>query len=182
MPRRLKFALWVVIIGLGAAILGFSVARFLNVRSVEAPAATTDFSLRDLAGKTHSLGNWRGKVVLLNFWATWCPPCREEIPLFIDLQRRYAQQGLQIVGISIDNPEAVARYWQEMKINYPLLIADDTTYELMTAYGNRQGGLPYSVLIAADGRIAGVKIGAYHRAELEAALKPHLLASKPASP
>jgi len=182
MPRRLKFALWVVIIGLGAAILGFSVARFLNVRSVEAPTAATDFSLRDLAGKTHGLGDWRGKVVLLNFWATWCPPCREEIPLFIELQRRYAQQGLQIVGISIDNPEAVARYWQEMKINYPLLIADETTYELMAAYGNRQGGLPYSVLIAADGRIAGVKIGAYHRAELEAALKPHLLASKPASP
>src|SRR3970282_1500768 len=176
MPRRLKFALWVAIIGLGAAILGFSVARFLNVRTVEAPAAATDFALRDLAGNTHSLSSWRGKVVLLNFWATWCPPCREEIPLFIDLQRRYAQQGLQIVGISIDNPEAVARYWQEMKINYPLLIADETTYELMAAYGNRQGGLPYSVLIAADGRIAGGKIGAYHCAELEAALKTHRLA------
>jgi peroxiredoxin len=182
MPQRLKFALWVVVIGLGATILGFSVARFLNVRSVEAPAATTDFALRDLAGKTHSLASWRGKVVLLNFWATWCPPCRREIPLFIDLQRRYESQGLQIVGISIDNPEAVARYWQEMKINYPLLIADETTYELMAAYGNRQGGLPYSVLIAADGQIAGVKIGAYHRAELEAALKPFLLASRPALP
>jgi hypothetical protein len=63
-----------------------------------------------------------------------------------------------------------------------LLIADETTYELMAAYGNRQGGLPYSVLIATDGQIAGVKIGAYHRAELEAALKPHLLASRPAFP
>lgn len=174
--------MWAVVIGLGAAILGFSVSRFLSVPPVAAPAATTDFALRDLAGKTHSLASWHGKVVLLNFWATWCPPCRREIPLFIDLQRRYQKQGLQIVGISIDNPEAVARYWQEMKINYPLLIADETTYELMAAYGNRQGGLPYSVLITADGQIAGVKIGAYHRAELEAALKPHLHALNPASP
>ena len=182
MSRRLKFALWAALIGIGAAILGFSVARFLNPPSVEAPAATTDFALRDLAGKTHSLASWRGKVVLLNFWATWCPPCRREIPLFIDLQRRYEKQGLQIVGISVDSPEAVARYWQEMRINYPLLIADETTYKLMAAYGNPQGGLPYSVLITADGRIAGVKIGPYHRAELEAALKPHLSVSKRASP
>jgi peroxiredoxin len=182
MTRRLKFWLWVALIGIGAAMLGFSVARFLTPPSVEAPAATTDFALRDLAGKTHSLADWRGKVVLLNFWATWCPPCRREIPLFIELQRRYAKQGLQIVGISVDNPEAVARYWQEMRINYPLLIADETTFELMAAYGNSQGGLPYSVLIAADGRIAGVKIGPYHREELETALKPHLTTSNPASP
>jgi len=181
MSRRLKFALWAVLIGLGAAMLGFGVARFVNVLSVAAPAATTDFALRDLAGKTHSLADWRGKVVLLNFWATWCPPCRREIPLFIDLQRQYEQQGLQIVGISLDSPEAVARYWQEMRINYPLLIADETSYELMAAYGNRQGGLPYSVLIGADGKVADVKIGAYHREELEALLKPHLSASKPAS-
>jgi len=81
----------------------------------------------------------------------------------------------------VDNPEAVARYWQEMRINYPLLIADETTYELMAAYGNRQGGLPYSVLIAADGQVTGVKIGAYHRDELEAALKPLLQTPTPAS-
>lgn len=181
MPRNLRFALWAALIGIGAAVLGFGVARFVNVLSVEAPAATTDFALRDLAGKTHSLADWRGKVVLLNFWATWCPPCRQEIPLFIELQNRYAQHGLQIVGISVDNPEAIARYWQEMRINYPLLIADETTYELMAAYGNRQGGLPYSVLIAADGRIAGVKIGAYSHDELETVLKPHLPAYKPTS-
>ena len=182
MSPRLKIALWMALIGIGAAVLGFSAARFLKIPPVAAPTATTDFALRDLAGKTHGLADWRGKVVLLNFWATWCPPCRREIPLFIDLQRRYEKQGLQIVGISVDNPEAVARYWQEMHINYPLLIADETTYELMAAYGNRQGGLPYSVLITADGKIAGVKIGSYHREELETALKPHLLASKPASP
>jgi len=182
MPRQLKFALWVIVIGLGAAILGFSVSRFLSVPPIAAPAATTDFTLPDLAGKTHSLSSWRGKVLLLNFWATWCPPCRREIPLFIDLQRRYANQGLQIVGISLDNPEAIARYWQEMKINYPLLIADETTYDLMAAYGNRQGGLPYSVLITSDGQVAGVKIGAYHREELETALKPLLQVSKPSPP
>jgi thiol-disulfide isomerase/thioredoxin len=182
MTRQLKLAALVVAIGLVAALLGFSVARFLRVASIETPVATTDFALRDLAGKTHSLADWRGKVVLLNFWATWCPPCRREIPLFIELQERYGKQGLQIIGIAVDNPEAVARYWQEMHINYPLLLADETTYELMAAYGNRQGGLPYSVLITADGRIAGVKIGAYAREELELALKSQLTATKSSSP
>jgi peroxiredoxin len=182
MSRNLKLAVLVVAIGLVAALLGFSVARLLRVSAIDAPAATTEFSLRDLAGKTHSLADWRGKVVLLNFWATWCPPCRREIPLFIELQQRYAQQGLQVVGISVDNPEAVARYWQEMHINYPLLLADESTYDLMAAYGNRQGSLPYSVLIAADGHIAGVKIGAYGRAELETALKPLFTVSKASSP
>jgi len=182
MSRRLKFALWVALIGIGAAILGFSVARFLNPPSVEAPAATTDFALRDLAGKTHSLADWRGKVVLLNFWATWCPPCRHEIPIFIALQNRHAGRGLQIVGISIDSPEAVARYWQEMRINYPLLLADESTFGLMAAYGNRTGGLPFSVLVRPDGAIDSIKLGAYSEEALETSIKALLPAPKPANP
>ena len=121
-----------------AALAGYGVAHYINHRppaAVQTPATAPEFALRDLAGKSHRLAEWRGKLVLLNFWATWCPPCREEIPLFIDLQRRYAGQGLQIVGISIDDPAAVARYWQDMKINYPLLLADDATLDLM-ACGN----------------------------------------------
>ena len=182
MNQRRKFALRVAAIGLGAAVLGFGVARLLQHASIETPVATTDFALRDLAGKTHSLADWRGKLVLLNFWATWCPPCRHEIPIFITLQKRYAGQGLQIVGISIDNPEAVARYWQEMGINYPLLLADESTFGLMAAYGNRTGGLPFSVLIRPDGAIDSVKLGAYSEAELEALIKALLSGPKPANP
>ncbi len=180
MSRHLKFALWAALIGLGAAILGFGVARYLHIQSIKAPA--TDFALRDLAGKTHGLADWRGKLVLLNFWATWCPPCRHEIPIFISLQKRYADRGLQIVGISIDYPEAVARYWQEVGINYPLLLADESTFGLMAAYGNRTGGLPFSVLIRPDGAIDSVKLGAYSEKVLEASIVSLLPEAKSENP
>ena len=182
MTRNIRFALLVVALGGGAGALGFAAHYWLRADSVFVPPATTEFALRDLAGKTHSLADYHGKLVLLNFWATWCPPCREEIPLFIDLQKRYQKQGLQVVGISIDNPEAVARYWQEMRINYPLLLADESTYALMAAYGNRSGGLPYSVLIGADGQVVGTKLGAYRNKELESVVKSLIPGSKPASP
>jgi len=182
MTRQHKFALWVVAVGLVAALLGFGVARLLQNASLETPSATTDFALRDLAGKTHSLADWRGKLVLINFWATWCPPCRHEIPIFITLQKRYADRGLQIVGISIDDPAAVASYWQEMSINYPLLLADETTYQLMAAYGNRTGGLPFSVLVRPDGAIDSIKLGAYTEEALETSIKALLPDPKPANP
>ena len=182
MPRNIRFALLVVALGSGAAVLGFAAHSWLRAGSLSVPTTTTEFALRDLAGKTHSLADYRGKLVLLNFWATWCPPCREEIPLFIDLQKRYQKQGLQIVGISIDNPEAVARYWQEMHINYLLLLADESTYALMATYGNRSGGLPYSVLIGADGQVAGTKLGAYRKQELETLVESLVPGSNPASP
>lgn len=182
MSRKFRFALIAVALGSGAAALGFATHYWLRTASVTTPSVATDFALRDLAGKTHSLADYRGKLVLLNFWATWCPPCRKEIPLFIELQRRYQKQGLQIVGISIDNPEAVARYWQEMRINYPLLLADETTFELMAAYGNRSGALPYSVLIGADGQVRSVKMGAYHEQELVSAIQAAFSPSQSSSP
>jgi peroxiredoxin len=172
--RNLRFALLAVALGTGAAALGYAVRHWLRATSVTVPAAAAAFELRDLAGKTHRLADYGGKVVLVNFWATWCPPCRHEIPGFIRLQQRYGSQGLQIVGISIDNPEAVARYWQEMKINYPLLLADDTTFGLMAAYGNASGSLPFSVLIRADGGIAATRLGVYEETTLEQSIRPLL--------
>ena len=166
-----------VTFGVGAVALGFMAHQLRRATSAAEPAITMGFALPDLTGKTRTLADYRGKTVLLNFWATWCPPCRREIPGFIRLQQRYGGQGLQIVGISVDNPEAVARYWQEMRINYPLLLADDSVYGLMSAYGNSQGGLPYSVLIKPDGQVAARRIGAYDEQELEALLLP-LLATK----
>jgi len=172
--RNLRFALLAAALGTGAAALGFAAHYWWRTASVSVPATATDFALRDLSGKTHHLADYRGKLVLVNFWATWCPPCRREIPGFIRLQDHYGARGLQILGISIDNPEAVARYWQEMKINYPLLLADDATYGLMGAYGNASGGLPYSVLIRVDGGIAATKLGAYEESELERLIQPLL--------
>jgi len=176
-PRKLRFALLAVALGIVAVALGFAAHRWLRAASVSVPVSATEFALPDLAGKARHLADWRGQVVLLNFWATWCPPCRYEIPGFIRLQQRYGDQGLQIVGISIDNPEAVARYWQEMKINYPLLLADDSTFGLMSAYGNPHGSLPYSVVIRRDGGIAATRLGIFEETVLEKLIQP-LLAEK----
>jgi len=156
-----------VVFGVASAALGFAVHTWLRSSAVTAPVTTTEFALPDLAGKTHRLADYSGKLVLLNFWATWCPPCRHEIPGFIRLQQRHGKKGFQILGISVDNPEAVARYWQEMKINYPLLMADDNTFALMTAYGNSTGGLPFSVLIRPDGQIAKIRLGIFEETDLE---------------
>ncbi len=130
-------------------------------------AAPSDFTLPDLNGRKRSLKDWRGQVVLLNFWATWCAPCREEIPLFQDAQRRFGEQGLQVVGIAIDDAKPVTDFHRRYQLAYPVLLAKDQGFDLMASYGNSHGGLPFSVLIGPDGKIISRKLGAYDREELE---------------
>src|SRR3989338_4438283 len=84
-----------------------------------------NFTLPEVDGKKHSLEQWRGQVIVLNFWATWCPPCREEIPLLVALQKNRAATGLQVVSVAIDDPGAVARYSKSAGINYPVLLGGD---------------------------------------------------------
>jgi thiol-disulfide isomerase/thioredoxin len=131
-----------------------------------------DFVLPDVQGKQRRLSQWRGKVVVLNFWATWCSPCLEEIPLFIYFQEKYKDQGLQIIGVAIDSRDNVVKFRQALPINYPVLIDTGAGMKIMEQYGNRVGSLPYSVMIDRDGRIFNNKIGAYSRAELAKLLSP----------
>ncbi len=89
-----------------------------------------DFTLPDVEGKKRSLHEWRGKVIVLNFWATWCPPCREEIPLFISLQKKHPADDLQVIGVAIDTLTAVMVYRQSVRINYPILIGENDAMPL----------------------------------------------------
>lgn len=110
-----------------------------------------EFSLTDLSGQKVDLATYRGNVVLLNFWATWCTPCRAEIPRFVDLQNRYRQQGLQIIGISLDDQaDPVRVFYEQVKMNYPVAIGDANLAE---RYGGILG-LPVSFLIDCDGRVS----------------------------
>ncbi len=139
-----------------------------NNGSGNAPA----WELKDLEGKTVRSSDLQGKVVLLNFWATWCPPCREEIPDLVALQNQYKEQGLVIVGISLDQtgPETVKRFADRMKINYPVVMGNQ---EVAAAYGGIQA-IPTTVFINRDGKIAGKYEGGVTKEMLEPPLKPLL--------
>jgi cytochrome c biogenesis protein CcmG, thiol:disulfide interchange protein DsbE len=116
-----------------------------------------DFTLPQLDGHDLRLSSYRGKVVLLDFWATWCDPCREEIPHFVDLQQRYGDRGLQIVGVSMDDsPDPVRPFYQQFHMNYPVVMG---TAQTGAMYGGILG-LPIAFLITRDGRIYAKHIGA----------------------
>ncbi len=130
--------------------------------------------LAGVDGATQSLEQWRGKVLVVNFWATWCAPCREEIPEFIKFQANHAAKGVQFVGIAVDTPERVAIYAKEMGINYPLLVGGIESMELAREVGDRAGVLPYSLIIDRSGRVIATVVGILKPEKLEKTLLPLL--------
>jgi len=117
------------------------------------PAANLKFSFKDTEGRKVSLSQFKGKVIILDFWATWCVPCKEEIPGFIELQKKYGDRGLQIVGVSVDDTMNQAKkYATEMKMNYPILLAEGKE-DILKAYDPIKG-IPVSIVIDREGRIA----------------------------
>jgi thiol-disulfide isomerase/thioredoxin len=111
-----------------------------------------DLRLPDLSGREVSSNSWAGKVVVLNFWASWCPPCLREMPLLDEWQQQYGNRGLQIVGIAIDSAEAVEQFLENNPVSYPILLGNAETVELAKSLGNRTGGLPFTVIFDPLGR------------------------------
>lgn len=116
-------------------------------------------ALPDLSGREQALGQWKGKVLVVNFWATWCSPCREEMPEFIKAQRELGGEGLQFVGIAIDQADKVEQFATEIGLNYPALIGGYGAIELSKSFGNRLGALPFTIIVNRSGRVVHTQLG-----------------------
>ena len=137
---------------------------------VDAKDANLNFTLKDMDGKDVRLADYKGKVILLDFWATWCGPCKYEIPGFVELQEQYGQQGLQVIGVSVDDTvEKLRPYVKEFKMNYPVLQGlhhDD----IQDAYGPLWG-IPVTTIISRDGKICAKHAGISSKENFEKEIK-----------
>lgn len=146
---------------IAAAIFGALSYQWLadSNASPEAVTQLPSFSLNDMHGEPRQSSEWEGKTRLVNFWATWCPPCRKEIPLLMQAQDDYAAAGLQVIGIALEQADTVLAYAEEMGLNYPSLVGSTAVIELGNQLGNRVGALPYSVLVDPNGKIIETHMG-----------------------
>ena len=120
----------------------------------------------DVDGKQQALGQWKGKVLIVNFWATWCVPCREEMPEFVKLQKEFGDRGVQFVGIAVDDPAKVRQFAAELGLNYPALVGGYGAIELSKSLGNGVGALPYTLILDRSGSISRTKLGPVKTSDL----------------
>ncbi|HHJ38408.1 MAG: hypothetical protein AXA67_13260 [Methylothermaceae bacteria B42] len=131
--------------------------------------------LPDLQGKQHNLYDWHGRVILLNFWASWCGPCQIELPHLVDYQKRYGGQGLQVIGIGLDDPAKLANVARTLNLPYPILHAPaKQAVTLLQQWGDRPGVLPYTVVIDRDGTMVFQRVGVFDDEAFELVVLPLL--------
>jgi thiol-disulfide isomerase/thioredoxin len=154
-PKRI--AIWLAVAVCLAGLYLYSKHRQRKTPASTSGALASDFTVTDLDGKKLSSSDYRGKVVLLDFWATWCTPCREEIPHFVEMQNKYGPQGFQVIGISMDDDaKPVREFYQKYNLNYPVAIGDD---KLAERFGGILG-LPVNFIIDREGRVYAKHLGA----------------------
>lgn len=169
----------IAIAGILSAIFGYLAVNGIqpasNTKSTPIKAASVGtpaspifrLTLPDSNGKTQALEQWRGKILVVNYWATWCPPCREEMPGFSRLQEQLAAKGVQFVGISIDTAAKVTEFQKQTPVNYPLLIGDSGAIDSSVALGNSSQALPFTAVVDRHGIVSAVKLGRFAEADLE---------------
>lgn len=165
---------YVVPLALTAVVAGGWVAQMRYAPSAPAApaiAALWHLGFPDVQGNRQMLAQWRGQVLVLNFWASWCAPCREEMPDFVSLRAQYRPQGVEFVGIAIDNPASVTQFLEHHPVDYPILVGEGAAHSLVRQLGNPSGALPFTIVLDRDGAIVMSHLGRVPRATLEATLR-----------
>ncbi len=167
--RKLAVGLWAAVFVFGGILAGrywgqLSAPPAASTATETRPAVPTPtrlppITLKDLREQSRSLSDWPNRTLLINFWATWCAPCREEMPLLEQLQQSMDPATLQVIGIALDRPEPVLRFVGETGISYPVLLGEEAATRAAEQFGEAFVGLPFSVLAAADGTILAIHTG-----------------------
>ena len=159
-------------------LLGLITAPVIAAETEATPSSAPAFAatFKTLDGKNMSLAEWKGKVIVLNFWATWCSPCRTEIPYFEAAQKKYASRGVVFIGAAIeDDADSVRDFAKANGISYPVLIAgSDNGIALLQSLGNKVAGLPFTMVLDRQGKIVAVKLGILTPVRLQQILEPLL--------
>lgn len=170
----MKPAALIIVVALLAVGGGIVVRGFLSTVEQTSPTNLPDFNLPDVSGNQRNISEWQGKIRVINFWATWCAPCREEIPEFIALQEQYAANGLQFIGIAIDDQEPVEEYLKSNKINYPILIGGISGIALAHQLGNSIDAVPFTLVVNQQGQIIHRHPGEFSSAQIMEIITPLL--------
>jgi thiol-disulfide isomerase/thioredoxin len=174
MLNKLISPLGAVVLFIIITVSGYFISEKIDkIDNNDVGLSTTELfatSLPDENGVPQALNQWQGKIIVLNFWATWCPPCREEMPELSALNTEYQEKNVIVIGIALDEIGLIKEFNVENKVSYPLLAAEDTGANLAANLGNNKSALPYTVIIKQDGTVANTYFGRISKPLLEEAL------------
>lgn len=166
-----KNTLFILLAGIIALSAGLLAQRGSDVKQ---SAAALAFSLPDITDKQRHINEWKNKLLIINFWATWCPPCLKEIPAFISIQKQFMDTDLQFIGIAIDNKQAVLDYLKTININYPILIGGESAISLSHQLGNIIKAVPFTIIINQQGQIIHRQPGEISPDEIMEVIQPFI--------
>jgi len=183
--KQWQLLILIAVLALASSFGGYQLQQFLKKDDVEKVIAVQnpiapedvidtkfeDFSLFDVDGEQRYLSEWQGKIIVINFWATWCAPCRDEIPAFVELQKQYFDEGLQFIGIALQEADEVRDFINEFNMNYPVLVGGEGVIKAAKKLGNDIGALPYTVIVDSNGVIAFTRRGPISKSEAESIIQ-----------